>query len=81
MYSLNSSELTAFADEEEILLQDGIQYLVVSFEYIFEKNDIDELEKLAYVVLEKSTNKYSQMNCCLRSIKLIANWQVTQIVQ
>ena len=37
LFSLNSGELSAYPKEEEILLQDGIEYRVVHFELINKK--------------------------------------------
>ena len=75
LFSLNSGELSAYPKKEEIL-QDGIEYRVVHFEFInkkINKNGKIENKKLAYVILEKLADKYSQLNCCVRSFKLIAN--------
>ena len=56
LFSLNSGELSAYPKEEEILLQDGIEYRVVHFEHInkkIKKNGKIKNKKLAYVILEK----------------------------
>ena len=68
--------LSAYPQEEEFLLQDGIEYRVERI-----GQSVESLEKEGRLISKKTTlvilsmlpEKYSQMNCCMRSIKLIAN--------
>lgn len=74
IFFLNSEELSAFPEEEEILLQDGAQYFVVSCNQLNQTIEMNGklLEKeLFNVVLEKKVDKYLQMNYLFRSIKLL----------
>ena len=36
MFYLNSDELSAYSDEKEILLQDGVEYRVVGYDWVIE---------------------------------------------
>lgn len=71
---LNNDELSAFAEEQEVLLQDGVQYKVVSSEIIeatVERDDKQIKKKLTKVCLEKMKDRYTRMNCCHRYLRLL----------
>jgi len=66
--------LSAYPNEEEILLQDGIEYLVVECVQAIETFEEDSQvykKSVTRVVLEKKVDKYSSMNCLFRSMKLL----------
>ena len=73
IFSLNSAELSAYPNEEEILLQDGVEYLVKGCEPVVESHVSQgkTIEKrYTQVTLLKCGDKYSSMNCCVRCLKL-----------
>ena len=73
MFFLNSEEFSAYAYEQEILLQDGVEYKVVSCTEDDEDLGKTLNKKMYTVVLEKSTDDYSRSCFCLRYLKLLMN--------
>ena len=76
MFYLNSDELSAYSDEKEILLQDGVEYWVVGYDWVtetIEEQDKTYSKKAANVRLVMGKDKYSSMNKLTRSLKLIIN--------
>ena len=75
-FSLNSDEYSSFPDEEEVLMQEGIKYKVLTIDEITVKSQADDQEvdtKVTVIKLEAVGDKYSQMNCCRRGIHYLAN--------
>ena len=71
MFFLNSEEFSAYAYEQEILLQDGVEYKVVRCTEDDEDLGKTLNKKMYTVVLEKSEDDYSRLICCLRYLKLL----------
>ena len=73
LFFLNKAGLSAYPDEEEVVLQDGALYKVVnSYCSYFERGDLKK-QKLVTIVLEKQEDKYSKMSNCRRCFKYIVN--------
>ena len=73
IFSLNSSELSAYSFEKEVLLQDGVEYKVVGCDpkvYQLELSDMTIEKSYTEVTLVKEGDKYSSMNCFVRFLKL-----------
>ena len=74
MISLHSPELSAFPDEEEVLLQDGVEFHVASCDDVIETCTIfgtAYTKKVVNVVLVMKSDKYTSMNCFARTMKLL----------
>ena len=70
---MNSDNFSAYPEEDEVLLQDGIEYEVIKCEPEINTQTIHGItfeKKHTLVTLEKKNDKYSQMNCFVRTIKL-----------
>lgn len=70
-FSLNSSEYSAFDKEEEVLLQEGIKYTVISIEQepVLCEVEGDECTKnLTIVHLSNIRDKYKSMTWCKRKL-------------
>ena len=75
-FNLDSWELSAFPTEQEVVIQDGVEYIVLSREQVeetFELRGMSTTKKLMTVVLEKQQDKYSNLSQCKRYAKLIVN--------
>ena len=76
LFSFSPEGLSAFPDEREVVLQDGMVYRVVSCKTRDEQIELEEgniYKSLTTVILEKKDDKFASMNCCSRYIKLIVN--------
>ena len=74
MFYLYNDELSAYPGEKEVLLQDGLQYLVVSVTKQIEVIEVNKKEyrKMVNVVqLKKVENQYTRVNKCVRTLKLL----------
>ena len=73
MFYLNSNELSAYPNEKEILLQDGVEYEVIECDYITKTLNREGRvfsKKVALVKLLKKNDKYSSMSTIVRYMKL-----------
>lgn len=76
LFSLNTAELSAFPEEKEILLQDGVEYQVTSCQTITETVEIKRrhyIKEIKQVTLEKKIDNITQMGCLTRSLKMLIN--------
>ena len=76
LFFMNSPELSAYPKEQEILLQDGVEYQVIDCNQITEtvrEEGRVYTKKVTEVKLVKKSDKYSSMNCLARSMKLLVN--------
>ena len=64
-FSLNSKEYSAYPDEQEVLLQEGIQYKIF---------EIEKEGAVTVVRLRNKVEKYKQMNTFKRYYKLMVDW-------
>lgn len=75
-FFLNTKELSAYPGEQEVLLQDGIEYKVTKLEVVDEtvsQGKKEYVKKLNVVTLVNVPDKYARHNCCLKNFKLLVN--------
>ena len=75
-FYLNSEKLSAYPDEKEVLLQDGVQYKVVTVQpetVTVEEGGQEFQRKLNVVRLQNIEDKYKRANACLRVTRLLTN--------
>ena len=70
-YSLNSHELSAYPDEQEVLLQDGLEYKVISVCNEVEEESWGQNMKLTIVKLQCLEDEYARMGSFRRIFKLL----------
>lgn len=68
-FQLNSEELTAFPNEQEVLLQDGVQFKVINVKETFDNRNM----KLLVVRMISIADHYVGLKCCSRTFQLLAN--------
>ena len=75
-FSLFNEEYSAYPDEKEVLLQEGIMYQVYKVDSVSVQTEIEEekCEKdIQIVYLANIVNKYDRMNCCKKTLKYLLN--------
>ena len=76
LFSLKSDEYSAYSYEEEVLLQDGVEYTVINCEPVTEiikRGNMTFERKLTLAILSMAGTKYQKTNCCVKSFKLLTN--------
>ena len=74
-FQLNTSDLTSYPSEQEVLLQEGNKYKIIGLEEMDYKTLINEEEvdiKVKVVKLIAIGDKYSRVNCCKRAFYYLA---------
>lgn len=74
---MNSEDVSAYAYEKEVLIQDGAEYLVKRNDEIVEIIMMDDGKVghivVTYVVLEKMENKFDRMHACTQYCRFLFN--------
>ena len=68
-FYLNTEELAAYPNEQEVLLQDGAEYKVIKKETIKVEG-----QQVTKVTLEKLKDRFQQMGTFRRNLNLLLNW-------
>ena len=75
-FFLNSLDYSAYPEEQEVLIQEGIRYRVISVDQAVHSIKVDEKyleQKLIIVKLRNIKDKYKRMNCFKRSVKYLTS--------
>ena len=83
-FFLNSIDYSAYPEEEEVLLQEGIKYKVLKLdelEYEYDDNGKESSITIKVVKLTNIPEKYSQMNWFKRYFRYVFGWKDTHHIR